>query len=72
MAIYSVHVRAQGTYINDKIDLLIEYLVVDPFQRLFRRIFKHDVRSIGPALTCCIFFEHTQDPTFGASTVSVS
>ena len=43
-----MQVRAQGTYINDKIDLLIEYLLVDPFQHLFRRIFKHDVRSIRP------------------------
>ena len=40
-------VRAQGTYISDKLDLLIEYLLVDPFQNLYRRIFKHDVRFVS-------------------------
>ena len=40
-----MQVRAQGTYINDKIDLLIEYLLVDPFQALYRRIFKQEVRT---------------------------
>lgn len=39
--------RAQGTYISDKLDLLIEYLLVDPFQNLYRRIFKHDVRFVS-------------------------
>ena len=39
----AVQVKAQGTYISDKIDLLIEYLLVDPFQSLFRRAFKQDV-----------------------------
>ncbi len=45
-----LQVRAQGQYINDKIDLLIEYLFVDPFQRLYSRIFKHEVRSVGFSL----------------------
>ena len=42
-----LQVRAQGQYINDKIDLLIEYLFVDPFQRLYSRIFKHEVRTVS-------------------------
>lgn len=40
---HALQVRAQGQYINDKIDLLIEYLFVEPFQTLFRRVFKHEV-----------------------------
>ena len=67
-----MQVRAQGTYINDKIDLLIEYLLVDPFQRLFKRIFKHDVRSIRPPLTCCSIFKQKHDPRHRASTSSAS
>lgn len=39
-------VRAQGVYINDKIDLLIQYLLVDPFQNLYSRIFKREVGSM--------------------------
>ena len=46
-----MQVKAQGTYISDKIDLLIEYLLVDPFQSLFRRAFKQDVRT--PLSPCC-------------------
>lgn len=38
-------VRAEGQYINDKIDLLVQYLLVDPFQSLYSRIFKHKVRA---------------------------
>ncbi|KAK9905089.1 hypothetical protein WJX75_009516 [Coccomyxa subellipsoidea] len=37
-------VRAEGQYINDKIDLLIQYLLVDPFQTLYTRIFKHKAK----------------------------
>ena len=43
----AAQVKAQGTYISDKIDLLIEYLLVDPFQSLFRRAFKQDVRTLS-------------------------
>ena len=46
----TVQVKAQGTYIGDKIDLLIEYLLVDPFQSLFRRAFKQDVRTFSPTM----------------------
>ena len=42
--------KAQGSYIGDKIDLLIEYLLVDPFQSLFRRAFKQDVRALSPTM----------------------
>lgn len=45
-----MQVKAQGTYISDKIDLLIEYLLVDPFQSLFRRAFKQDVRTPSPTM----------------------
>ena len=41
--VHALQVRAQGQYINDKIDLLIEYLFVEPFQALYRRVFKHEV-----------------------------
>ena len=37
-------VRAEGQYINDKIDLLVQYLLVDPFQSLYSRVFKHKAR----------------------------
>lgn len=37
-------VRAEGQYINEKIDLLVQYLLVDPFQSLYSRIFKHKAR----------------------------
>lgn len=40
--------RAQGTYINDKIDLLIQYLLVDPFQALYSRVRKREVRALLP------------------------
>ena len=46
----AVQVKAQGSYISDKIDLLIEYLLVDPFQSLFRRAFKQDVRALSPTM----------------------
>ena len=47
-----MQVRAEGQYINDKIDLLIQYLLVDPFKKLYTRIFKHKVRSTI-IITCC-------------------
>ncbi|CAL8464423.1 g3958 [Coccomyxa elongata] len=37
-------VKAEGQYINDKIDLLVQYLLVDPFQSLYSRIFKHKAK----------------------------
>lgn len=43
--------RAQGTYINDKIDLLVQYLLIDPFQALYSRIRKREVRPL-PAYGC--------------------
>jgi hypothetical protein len=30
-------------YINDKIDLLVQYLLIDPFQALYSRITKREV-----------------------------
>ncbi|KAK9839613.1 hypothetical protein WJX81_000929 [Elliptochloris bilobata] len=38
------NVRAQGLYINEKLDLLIQYLIVDPFQALYSRVFKRKAR----------------------------
>ena len=40
--------RAQGTYINDKIDLLVQYLLIDPFQALYSRITKREVHATPP------------------------
>ena len=45
-------VRAEGMYISEKLDLLIQYLLVDPFQALFSRVFKREAR--GSELTLCI------------------
>ncbi len=44
--------RAEGMYISEKLDLLIQYLLVDPFQALFSRVFKREAR--GSELTLCI------------------
>ena len=42
--------RAQGLYISEKLDLLIQYLLVNPFQALFSRVFKREARphSLAP------------------------
>jgi hypothetical protein len=39
-------------YISEKLDLLIQYLLVDPFQALFARVFKREARA--PTLTLSI------------------
>ncbi len=41
----ALQVRAEGQYINDKIDLLVQYLLVDPFQALYTRVFKRKART---------------------------
>ncbi|EIE18772.1 hypothetical protein COCSUDRAFT_60075 [Coccomyxa subellipsoidea C-169] len=45
-------VRAEGQYINDKIDLLVQYLLVDPFQALYTRIFKRKARTTSFPDSC--------------------
>lgn len=42
--------RAQGLYISEKLDLLIQYLLVNPFQALYSRVFKREARphSLAP------------------------
>lgn len=45
----AVQVRARGTYINDKIDLLVQYLLIDPFQAVYSRITKRKARSCHAA-----------------------
>ena len=60
LSVHAVQVRAQGTYINDKIDLLIEYLLVDPFQALYRRLFKHEVGL--PALSLQVTHMRSHPP----------
>lgn len=44
-------VRAEGMYISEKLDLLVQYLLVNPFQALFSRVFKREVCMLCAPVT---------------------
>ena len=48
--------RAQGLYISEKLDLLILYLLVNPFQALYGRVFKREARPRSLALSALATF----------------
>ena len=68
----AAQVKAQGTYISDKIDLLIEYLLVDPFQSLFRRAFKQDVRTLSSIMLQVERVHKAADPLLSCRAAGVS
>ena len=45
--------RAQGLYISEKLDLLIQYLLVNPFQALYNRVFKREAPAQPSAMHAC-------------------
>jgi hypothetical protein len=56
LAVVDVQARSKGLYVEDKIDLLMGYLVVNPLAALIGTVFgwkaKEKTKKVGPIPSC--------------------